>query len=106
MTAKESVCELLARPRLRQHFTGEVGFADLLSALEEFGEPRFTLRGQQSFCEVSLPGSEGSVTICGQTDVAANPSGAGLACLLALLQHLDSECERGLNDICAHLQER
>jgi hypothetical protein len=26
--------------------------------------------------------------------------------LLALLQHLDSECERGLNDICAHLQER
>jgi hypothetical protein len=92
------------KPRLRAHFEGEPNFADLLSALKEFGEPFFTIRGQESFCEVNIPTPDGEESVCGRTEAAANPSGAGLACLLALLERFDRECEHGLADLEAHLR--
>jgi hypothetical protein len=105
MTSEDEVRAKLAHPRILEHFDHEPNFAELLAALEEFGHPRFELYDRQSFCAVTIPGASGEILVCGQTETAANPSAAGLDCLLALLHRVDCEVERGFTELEAHLRQ-
>ena len=92
MTSQEELQTLMTHPRVIARLGHLPTFASLLGALREFGEPAFELNGDGSTCTVIVPnpGSGAPLSICGHAQTPANPSGAGLACLLALLEHTEA----------------
>jgi len=88
MTSTEELQNLLADPTLKQFFGEEQPtFAELVQALSEFGEPLFELQGNRSFCSVIVITAAGKEMFRGVAETPANPSAAGLACLIKLLKH-------------------
>jgi hypothetical protein len=97
MTSDEELRVLMAHPRIIEHFGHVPNFAELLAALNEFGNPVFEMYDRQSFCAVTTLTADGAeFLVVGQTETSANPAGAGLDCLLSLLRRLDAEVAAGM----------
>jgi hypothetical protein len=88
MKASDEIHELLRNPVLKDYFGTEMpSFADLNQALSSFGNPLFEMNKEGSFCSVIVLTIEGKKLFRGVTGTQANPSAAGLACLLELLDY-------------------
>ena len=80
---KAVVQTLLSDPRLQNRLGSAPSFADVLTALRQFGEPQISLQGQTSVCQVEL--GDGT-TVRSSIESPANPAAATLLCLLDLIE--------------------
>lgn len=87
MNAAESIALLLEEPILQAAIGRTPTYADVDTALREFGVPCYQLAAETTACIVNT-GELGVIRI--EVPMRSNPAGAALTCLLYLLkEHYD-----------------